>query len=62
MPDRSDLGALLTLGEVSATLRVSEKTARRMIARGELPFRAGGQLRVSRDSLISLLARGEVRP
>jgi excisionase family DNA binding protein len=47
--------------EVSAALRISEKTVRRMIARRELrAFRIGGQLRVQRDSVIELLRRGEV--
>ena len=63
MPDRADFAALLTLREVSATLRVSEKTCRRMIGRGELrAFRVAGQLRVTRDSLLDLLRAGEVRP
>jgi excisionase family DNA binding protein len=53
--------ALLTLREVSASLRVSEKTVRRMVGRRELrAFRVGGQLRVQRDSVIDLLRRGEV--
>lgn len=50
---------LLTLSEVSTTLRISEKTVRRMIGRRELrAFRVGGQLRVQRDSVIDLLRRG----
>jgi excisionase family DNA binding protein len=54
--------SLLTLREVSTTLRVSPKTVRRMIDRQELrAFRVGGQLRVSRDSLVDLLRVGEVR-
>jgi len=54
--------SLLTLREVSMTLRVSEKTVRRMIDRRELrAFRVGGQLRVERDSLVHLLRTGEVR-
>ena len=61
MPDRSSYPALLTLREVSSSLRVSEKTVRRMIARREVrAFRVGGQLRVQRDSVIELLRRGEV--
>jgi excisionase family DNA binding protein len=54
--------ALLTLGEVSTALRVSQKTVRRMIDRRELrAYRVGGQLRIQRDSLIELLRAGEVR-
>ena len=61
-PDRSAMPSLLTLAEVSATLRVSEKTVRRMVDRGDLrAFRVGAQLRVQRDSLIQLLRVGEVR-
>jgi excisionase family DNA binding protein len=53
--------SLLTVHEVSATLRVSEKTVRRMIDRHDLRgFRVGGQIRVQRDSVIELLRRGEV--
>jgi excisionase family DNA binding protein len=54
--------ALLTLGEVSTALRVSQKTVRRMIDRRELrAYRVGGQLRIQRDSLVELLRAGEVR-
>jgi excisionase family DNA binding protein len=60
--DARSYPSLLTLREVSGTLRVSTKTVRRMIDRRELrAFRVGGQLRVERDSLIQLLTRGEVR-
>jgi excisionase family DNA binding protein len=63
MADRSSYAPLLTVREVSSSLRVSEKTVRRMIARGELrAYRVGGQLRIARDSLIELLRVGEVRP
>jgi excisionase family DNA binding protein len=62
MNARHYVPSFLTLREVSATLRVSEKTVRRMIERGELrAFRIGGQLRISRDSLVDLLRAGEVR-
>ena len=60
--DRRSVPSLLTLREVSTTLRVSEKTVRRMVDRRELcAFRVGGQLRISRDSLVHLLRVGEVR-
>jgi excisionase family DNA binding protein len=59
--DSRSVHSFLTLQEVSAALRISEKTVRRMIARRELrAFRVGGQLRVQRDSVIDLLRRGEV--
>jgi excisionase family DNA binding protein len=62
MPDRFASPALLTLREVSSSLRVSEKTVRRMIARREiLAFRVGGQLRVQRNSVLDFLKRAEVR-
>ncbi len=58
--DRSEYPALLTLREVSATLRVSEKTVRRMIERHDLlAFRVGGQIRIQRDSVLELLRKGE---
>jgi excisionase family DNA binding protein len=53
--------ALLTIRDVSTTLRVSDKTVRRMIDRRELvAFRVGGQLRVSSDSVLALLRAGRV--
>ena len=61
--DRHSAPSLLTIREVSATLRVNERTVRRMVARGELRgFRVGGRLRISRDSLVDLLRLSEVRP
>ncbi len=60
--DARSVPSLLTLREVSTALRVSEKTVRRMVDRRDLrAFRVGGQLRVSRDSLVNLLRSGEVR-
>jgi len=42
-------GDILTVREVAALLRVSDKTVRRLEARGELPsFRVGAQLRFRR--------------
>jgi excisionase family DNA binding protein len=53
--------SLLTLHEVSTSLRISQKTVRRMIGRRELlAFRVGGQLGISCDSVVELLRRGEV--
>jgi excisionase family DNA binding protein len=61
MPAPSAAPYLLTIEEVSTTLRVSEKTVRRMIGRRELVgFRVGGQIRIGRDSLVKLLQRGEI--
>ncbi len=49
---------LVTLREVADTLRVSERTVRRMIDQSELhAFRVGGQLRIWRPSVSSYLNR-----
>ncbi len=59
--DRQKNPSLLTIREVSTTLRVSEKTVRRMVDRRELvAFRVGGQIRVSTDSVLALLRAGRV--
>lgn len=43
----------LTVRETADVLRISETTARRLIARNELPaFRVGGLIRVDRDRLL----------
>ena len=48
--------ALLTVAEVAAELRLSVKTVRRMIARGELPGRQiGRQWRVRRTHLDAVI-------
>jgi excisionase family DNA binding protein len=61
MVDRPLAPSFLTVGEVSSTLRVSEKTVRRMIERRELRgFRVGGQVRVQRDSLVAYLQAREI--
>jgi len=47
---------LLTVAEVAAVLRLSVKTVRRMIARGELPARQiGRQWRVRRTHLDAVI-------
>lgn len=62
MPGPSNVPALLTIPEVAEILRIGEKTVRRMIARRDLrAFRVGGQLRIHRDSVVSLLKTGELR-
>jgi len=45
---RSELPSLLTTAEVAEFLAVSERTVRRLVARGRLPcIRVGGQVRYS---------------
>ena len=52
---------LLTLQEVSETLRVSKSTVRRMIDRRELrAVRVGSQIRVPRNWLIAYLKSGRI--
>jgi excisionase family DNA binding protein len=52
---------LLTVRQVAAELRLSEKTVRRLIASGELPAfrlgRKGASVRVDRDELEAWLGR-----
>ena len=50
---------LLTLQEVAAYLRLTEKAVRRRIERGEIPYlKAGGSLRFRRDEIDVWLEAG----
>ena len=50
------LPELLTIDEVAERLKVSTKTVRRWIERGELRiYRLGGQIRVSEEDLLAFL-------
>ena len=49
---------LLSVADAAAHLRVSTKTVRRLLARGELgASRVGRQLRISRSELLAYLRR-----
>lgn len=49
--------AMLTIGDVAARLRLSTRTIRRMVTRGELPaHRVGRQIRTAEDALGRFLA------
>jgi excisionase family DNA binding protein len=49
---------LLSVTDAAAHLRVSAKTVRRLLGRGELgAFRVGRQLRISRAELLAYLRR-----
>lgn len=51
-------GQLLTLREVATQLRLSEKTVRRLVARGDLlALRLGRSLRIAEDDLRAYLNR-----
>lgn len=55
MPNQpqSPLPALLSIPEVADCLKVSEKTVRRWIESGELPYhRLGRQIRISETDLV----------
>lgn len=56
---------LLTVSEVAETMKVSEKTVRRLIKRGDLPaYRLGerGQLRIEEGELERYVLSQRVRP
>jgi excisionase family DNA binding protein len=54
------LPRLLTLPEVAETLRVSEKTVRRLVARRRIPcVRIGASLRFSRQALVQWISASE---
>jgi excisionase family DNA binding protein len=54
---------LLSVDEAADALRVSPKTVRRLIARGELPaLRVGRQLRIGRDGFFAYLRRQLLAP
>ena len=57
-PEKPSGPVLLTIPEVAATLRVSEKTVRRRIKDGTIPIaRIGGRLlRIPADQLVRLAA------
>jgi excisionase family DNA binding protein len=55
--------AYLTIQESASTLRVSERTVRRWIARGALPARKlGGTVRVPRSVLTDAVLSSAIRP
>ncbi len=52
---------LLTVAETAETLRVSERTVRRLISAGAVPaLRVGTQIRIDADELRAWLHRGRV--
>lgn len=56
--DRNELPHLLTLSEVSGTLRVSRSTVYRLVEGRRLPaYRLGRRLRFDRDDVATFLAR-----
>ena len=55
---RSQLGEILTLGEVAEYLKISKKTAYKMARSGDLPaFKAGKHWRVPQAELGAWIAR-----
>lgn len=53
---------VLTLNEAAEILPISERTLRRLVARGEGPFRKiGGRWLVMEDDLVDWVRTGEVR-
>lgn len=54
---------LLSVADAAAFLRVSGRTVRRLLARGELgASRVGRQLRIGRAELLAYLRRGLLEP
>jgi excisionase family DNA binding protein len=53
-------GQLLTVGDTASFFQVSEKTIRRMIARGELPFvRIGRSIRIDPEAIETIARQNE---